>query len=119
MKQPSHFVSDWLDKRAKLTPDRIGLVEGVGGTEVTFRKWNARVNRTANYLRSLGVQKGDRVSVYASNCPEYLDVFWAAVKLGFILHNLNWRLTVHELGRLVADAEPIVLLYSEEWREQV
>ncbi|MBT8165165.1 MAG: long-chain fatty acid--CoA ligase [Acidimicrobiia bacterium] len=115
----STYVPDWLDKRAKLTPDRIGLVEGVGGSEITFRDWNARVNRTANYLRSLGVQKGDRVSVYASNCAEYLDVFWAAVKLGFILHNLNWRLTVHELRRLVADAEPIVLLYGEDWREQV
>ncbi|NNE95082.1 MAG: AMP-binding protein, partial [Acidimicrobiales bacterium] len=115
----STYVADWLDKRAKLTPDRVGLVEGVGGTEITFREWNERVNRTANYLRSLGVQQGDRVSVYASNCVEYLDVFWAAVKVGFILHNLNWRLTVHELGPIVADAEPVVLLYSEEWRAHV
>ena len=113
--QTSHYATDWLEKRAQLPPDRVALIEGLGGPEVTFREWNARVNRTANYLRSLGVEKGDRVSVYASNCPEYLDLFWAAGKIGFILHNLNWRLTVHELRQVVADAEPVVLFYSDDW----
>ena len=115
--QTSHYATDWLEKRAQLTPDRVALIEGLGGPEITFREWNARVNRTANYVRSLGVGKGDRVSVYASNCPEYLDLFWAAGKIGFVLHNLNWRLTVHELRQLIADAEPTVLLYSDDWTE--
>ncbi len=102
--QTSLYVTDFLEKRSQLTPDRVALVEGLGGPEITFREWNERVNRTANYLRSMGVGKGDRVSVYASNCPEYLDLFWAAGKIGFVLHNLNWRLTVHELTQIVADA---------------
>jgi fatty-acyl-CoA synthase len=117
--QTSTYVTDWLQKRANLTPDRVALIEGLGGPEITFAEWNARVNRTANYLRSLGIEKGDRVSVYASNCPEYLDLFWAAGKIGFILHNLNWRLTVHELRQIVADAEPKVLIYSSDWAEPV
>ena len=117
--QTSLYVTDFLEKRSQLTPDRVALVEGLGGPEITFREWNERVNRTANYLRSMGVEKGDRVSVYASNCPEYLDLFWAAGKIGFVLHNLNWRLTVHELTQIVADAEPVVLFYSDDWREQV
>ena len=117
--QTSHYTADFLEKRSQLTPDRIALIEGLGGPEITFRQWNERVNQTANYLRSLGVEKGDRVSVYASNCPEYLDLFWAAGKIGFVLHNLNWRLTVHELRQIVADAEPVVLFYSDDWRDQV
>lgn len=117
--QTSRYTTDFLEKRSQLTPDRVALVEGLGGPELTYRQWNERVNRTANYLRSLGVQKGDRVSVYASNCPEYLDLFWAAGKIGFILHNLNWRLTVHELRQIVGDAEPVVLFYSDDWRGQV
>ena len=117
--QTSEYVTDWLDKRARLTPERVALIDGLDGPETTFSQWNDRVNQTANYLRSLGLEKGDRVSVYASNCAEYLDLFWAAGKLGFILHNLNWRLTVHELRQIIADAEPIVLIYSEEWSENV
>jgi len=114
--QTSHYTTDWLDKRSRLTPDRVALIEGLGGPEITYRAWNDRVNRTANYLRSLGVTKGDRVSVYASNCPEYVDLFWAAGKIGCILHNLNWRLTVHELRQIVADAEPTVFVYSDDWK---
>ncbi|MCP3996934.1 MAG: long-chain fatty acid--CoA ligase [bacterium] len=117
--QTSEYVTDWLDKRAKLTPDRVALIDGLDGPGTTFSQWNSRVNQTANYLRSLGLEKGDRVSVYASNCAEYLDLFWAAGKLGFILHNLNWRLTVHELRQIIADAEPIVLIYSDEWSGHV
>jgi fatty-acyl-CoA synthase len=59
------------------------------------------------------------VSGYASNCPEYLDLFFAAGKIGAVLHNLNWRLTAHELGEVVADAEPRVLFYGPEWSPQV
>lgn len=117
--QTSRYTTDWLDKRSKLTPDRVALVEGLDGPEVTFVEWNARVNRTANYLRSLGLGKGDRLSVYASNRPEYLDLFWAAGKTGIILHNLNWRLTVHELRQIIADAEPAALVYGSDWAAQV
>ncbi|MEA2024315.1 MAG: long-chain fatty acid--CoA ligase [Actinomycetota bacterium] len=119
MTQPSHFVTDWLDKRAKLTPDRVAVIDYATGSETTFAEWNARANRTANYLRSLGVGKGDRVAVYASNRCEYMDLFWAAPKIGAMLQNLNWRLTVHELRGIIAGGEPKVLIYSEDWRAQV
>lgn len=119
MKQPSHFVTDWLDKRAKLTPGKIALIDYATGSEITYAEWNGRVNQSANYLRSLGLKKGDRVAVYASNRPEYLDLFWAASKIGAVLQNLNWRLTVHELISIVESGEPVVLVYSEDWRTQV
>jgi fatty-acyl-CoA synthase len=119
MKQPSHFVTDWLEKRAQLTPDRVAVVEYASGSQTTFAEWNERANRTANYLRSLGVGKGDRVAVYASNCVEYLDLFWTMPKLGAILQNLNWRLTVHELKGIVEAGEPKVLIYSQDWADQV
>lgn len=115
----SNYVTDWLDKRAKLTPNRVALEDAASGETLTCAEWNRRANRTANFLRRLGVVKGDRVSVYAGNCPEYLDVLFACGKIGAILHNLNWRLTVHELQGIIADAEPKVLIYSAEWRNQV
>jgi fatty-acyl-CoA synthase len=117
--QKSEYVTDWLDKRAKLTPDRIALEDAITGEKISFREWNGRANCTANFLRSLGVKTGDLVSVYSSNCSEYLDIFFACGKIGAILHNLNWRLTVFELQKILADAQPKFLIYSPEWREQV
>ena len=119
MMQSSHYVTDWLEKRSKLTPDRIALIDYATGVETSYAEWNQRANRTANFLKNLGVKKGDLIAVYAMNRPEYLDLFWAASKIGAILQNLNWRLTVHELKGIVAAGEPKVLVYSEEWQEQV
>lgn len=115
----SHYVTDWLDKRANLTPDRIALVDYSDKSEITYADWNERVNRTANFLKSLGVRKGDRVAVYASNRAEYLDLFWAAPKIGAMLQNLNWRLTVFELKGIIESGAPTVLIYSEDWCSQV
>jgi fatty-acyl-CoA synthase len=117
--QQSPYVTDWLDRRAKLTPDRVALIDYASGSQTTFAEWNERANRTANYLSSLGIVKGDRVAVYASNRPEYLDLFWAAPKIGAILQNLNWRLTVHELKGIIENGAPKVFVYSEDWRAQV
>lgn len=115
----SHYVTDWLDKRAKLTPERVALIDYTLRSETTFVEWNRRVNRTANFLKSLGVGKGDRIAVYASNRAEYLDLFWAAPKIGAMLQNLNWRLTVFELKGIIESGAPRVLVYSEDWRSQV
>ncbi len=115
----STYVTDWLHKRACLSPQQTALVDRVGGHELTFAQWNMQANRTANFLRALGVQKGDCVSVYASNCAAYLDLLFACGKIGAILHNLNWRLTVFELRGILLQAAPKVLCYSPEWRPQV
>jgi len=109
---------DWLARRAQLTPDRVALIDRASGTRTTYAQWNERASRTARLLQQLGVRKGDRVAVYSSNCAEYLDLFWAAPKIGAVLQNLNWRLTVHELQGIVAGAAPKVFIYGPSWREQ-
>jgi fatty-acyl-CoA synthase len=117
--QKSFYVTDWLHKRALLTPERIALQDAASGATVTYRQWNASANRTAHFLRSLGVQRGDRVAVYAANSLAYLDVWQACSKIGAILQNVNWRLTVSEITQLVQDAAPCVLLYSADYAESV
>ncbi len=117
--QKSLFVPDILDKRARFAPDKIALHCTITGRDITFRQWNAAASRTAHFLHALGVGKGDRVAVYAVNSVEYLDVWMACSKLGAIMQNLNWRLTVTELTALVQDAEPKVLFYSGGFGAQV
>lgn len=118
--QASFYVTDWLARRAKFTPARIALHDQATQRDISYSEWNQSANQTANYLhKSLGVQKGDRVAVYATNCLEYLDIWMACGKIGAILQNLNWRLTVNELAQLLADATPQVLIYSDDFIEQV
>jgi len=117
--QKSYFVPDWLAKRALLTPERIALKDTISGRTITYASWNLQANQTANLLKALGVRLGDRVAVYATNSVEYMDVWMACGKLGATLQNLNWRLAVSELEALLRDTEPVVLLYSGKFVDQV
>jgi fatty-acyl-CoA synthase len=110
------YIGDWLARREMLTPNKVALVDALHDNRpITFREWNRAANRTANFLRErLRVQKGDRVAVLATNCVEYLDVWFACGKLGAILQTLNWRLTPRELAELIADASPRVFVYGAD-----
>ncbi|HKP54399.1 MAG TPA: long-chain fatty acid--CoA ligase [Chloroflexia bacterium] len=111
---------DWLARREMLSPNKVALIDTLhDGREITYREWNRAANRTARFLQSLGVKKGDRIAVLSMNCVEYLDIWFACGKLGAILQNLNWRLTAHELGGLVEDAAPTILIYGPEFAPQV
>jgi len=112
-------ATDWLAKRAQLSPNHVALIDVETGRELTYAAWNRRTNRVANALQGLELHKGDRVAVLAMNCFEYLDLLFACQKGGFILQALNWRLTPVELGKLVQDAGPRLLIYGPEFVETV
>ena len=103
------IAGDWLARRAALTPERVALIDTLGGNRrISYRDWNAAANRTARLLRELGVARGDRVAVLAMNCVAYLDIWFACGKLGAIMQPLNWRLTPAEIGGLIEDGlEPV------------
>lgn len=119
MHQQSSYITDFLQRRAQLTPDTLAIRDTITGRDVTYAAWNAQANRTANFLRGLGVQPGDRVAVYATNSMPYLDIWMACGKIGAVLQNLNWRLTPLELEGLIRDAAPVVLVYSGQFVDEV
>ncbi len=112
---------DWLAKREKLSPNKVALIDTLNDNRrITYKEWNRQANRTAHFLRErLGIQKGDRVAVLASNSVEYMDIWFACNKLGAVLQNLNWRLAVPELEELIKDAKPKTLVYSTEFKDAV
>ena len=86
-------MKDWTSKWALYSPDKTALKEYETGRTLTYGQLNRLGNRMAFHLqRTFGVGKGDRVAVLAENCLEYVVLFAAAQKLGFILVPLNYRL---------------------------
>ncbi len=104
-----------LSKRAYLTPNREALTEMASGRRYTYAELNARANKLASWMRQLGVQKGDRVSVLAHNSVAYIDLFYGLPKIGAILAPLNWRLAAPELAYIVKDCQPKVLICGPEF----
>ncbi|PSQ62289.1 MAG: long-chain fatty acid--CoA ligase [Halobacteriales archaeon SW_8_66_22] len=94
------------ERRATLSPGRVGLIDADTGAEFTYANLDARANRTARLLRNCGVEKGDRVAVVSRNRPELVDLYFATAKLGAILAPLSHRLAARELGEMLADVDP-------------
>jgi fatty-acyl-CoA synthase len=114
------FHFDWIARHAERTPDKLALVDAHSGRQFTYAEFNARANRLAHFfVHTLGLDKGDRVSILAGNSSDYYEALIACGKTGIILNTLNWRLTAPELDYILADASPRVLLYETEFGETV
>lgn len=107
-------VRSWIDAHAVRTPERQAMVDLAAGRSWTYAQLSARIRATAVSLRERGVGPGDRVAVLSRNDPRTFEVLYACAHLGAICVLLNWRLTTEELGGIVADAEPSVMV-AESW----
>ena len=93
-----------LDRTVRRFPDRDALVEHATGRRWTYRELAAEVEAVALGLLALGVEKGDRVGIWAPNCAEWTFVQYATAKLGAILVNINPAYRTHELQFVLQQA---------------
>lgn len=106
-----------LSKRAHLTPNREALFELETGVRYSYADLNARANRTANWLRGLGIGVGDRVSILAHNSVAFVDLLYGVAKIGAVFAPLNWRLAPAELVYIVNDCGSRVLIVGPEFAQ--
>ncbi len=81
---------------------------------LTWRELDAYVNRWANALSTLGVERGERVATVLGNSLELLATYWACAKLGAVIVPLSPLLTATGMASLVADAPPKVVVVSTD-----
>ncbi len=74
------------------------------GEKFTYRKLHSMVDGFASGLNGLGLQKGDRIILYLSNCVQYVVAFLAAQKLGLVVVLVSPIYTSHELEYMVNDS---------------
>jgi acyl-CoA synthetase (AMP-forming)/AMP-acid ligase II len=111
-------AGDFLRLSAQRFPDRECFVFGDGSSR-SFAETNSRVNRLADALRRLGVRKGVRVAIFATDSGEYVEVILACMKLGAVYVPLNNRLADAELLMLLGKAQPMAVFVSDRYAERV
>ena len=110
-------TTEFLYIATAICPDRPFLV--FEGRQWSFVQFNERVNRLANAFKELGVQKGDRIGMLQVNCPQYVEAYFAAAKLGAIFVPLNFRARPEELTGMIGNAEAAVLLTGARYFDMV
>ena len=86
------------------------------GRDMTFGELDKQSNRLARALQRLGLQRGDRVAFYLNNSLELILAYLANLKLGVVTVPMNTQYRDTEIGHIVHDAEPrLILADRTQW----
>ncbi len=111
-----YTLGDIPRKGATVFRDNTAIVfEGVC---YTYGEFNKRVNRFANALDALGVHKGDKLAIMADNCCKYLEVYFAAAKLGICVTPINIRLCNDEVTYIVGNCEADIFVVGDSYEDR-
>jgi acyl-CoA synthetase (AMP-forming)/AMP-acid ligase II len=108
------LLSQGLKRSICLTPDSIATT--CNGRKRTFRELGERVQKLAGALQNLGMQRGDRVGMWALNSDRYLEYLLAVNWGGGVLLPINYRWSNTEVLYSLEDAEPNIILVDENFR---
>jgi fatty-acyl-CoA synthase len=95
---------------------REALVDVPSGRRWTYEQLNADVDALAYGLIQAGIEAGDRVGIWAPNCPEWVLVQYATAKIGAILVNINPAYRSHELAYVLRQSGITMLVSAPQFK---
>ncbi|MFI8192645.1 AMP-binding protein [Streptomyces sp. NPDC085946] len=101
-----------LDRAVAAWPDREALVDVPSGRRWTYARFASDVDELARALLAAGIAKGDRVGIWAVNCPEWVIVQYATARIGAIMVNINPAYRTHEVAYVLRQAGVSLLFAS-------
>jgi long-chain acyl-CoA synthetase len=90
-----------IERTVKDFPNAVAL--DFLGAETRYRELGEQIERAAEGLRKLGVNRGDRVALVLPNCPEHIAAFYAVQRLGAVVVEHNPLYTERELRHQFED----------------
>jgi acyl-CoA synthetase (AMP-forming)/AMP-acid ligase II len=97
------------------TADRHGDVAAFHfhGRDFSYADWDAFATRFARALLAHGLRKGDRIGLLLPPRPEYMFCYLGAARIGVITAGISTRYRRHEIGAILGNADPRVLITVE------
>ncbi|MCB8937627.1 MAG: AMP-binding protein [Ardenticatenaceae bacterium] len=110
-------IGTLLPRHAIYRPDKTAVI--FKEQQFTYFQFNQRVNRIANALVTLGLQKGDKLATILPNCLEQLELFWAVAKLGVVVVPLSPMLRGTGLSRLLNDSDSVCVVTNADFAPEL
>jgi acetyl-CoA synthetase len=112
-----NIIHNAIDRHLKTaTKNKLAIIwEGENGEKRTFSYWalSREVNKFANILRSMGVRKGDRVTIYMGRVPELIFAMLACAKVGATHSVIYGGFSEQAIADRIMDAQSRVVVTSD------
>ena len=106
-------IGENLARTTARLPEADALVDVPSGRRWTYAQLSTDVEQVARGLLARGVEKGDRVGIWAPNVPEWVITQYATARIGAILVNINPAYRSHELEYVLRQAGVRTLVSAE------
>ena len=112
-------IPTMFKRSVERSPEQDAIINIETGDRYTYQEVADQVYKTANGLTSLGVEKGDRVTICLPNRPEHVILYLATQVLGAVAVPFNFRLPANDVKYHVRDSDPEVFAFDAAAREAV
>jgi len=109
-------IGAMLDRAVSRWPEREALVSVEQGVRWTYEEFGRRVDELARGLMSLGLERGDRLGVWAPNCAEWTLTQFATARIGAILVNINPAYRLAELEHALTLSGVVLLVTAAAFK---
>ena len=109
-------VGGLLDQMAGRFPDNDALISVERDLRYSYREFNEVCRKVAKGLISLGVKKGDHISIWANNVPEWVILQFATAKIGAVLVTINTSYRSAELEYILKQSDSNVLFMVQSFK---
>jgi acyl-CoA synthetase (AMP-forming)/AMP-acid ligase II len=115
-------MTDWnyadvWETVADVQPDAIAITQG--DRNLSWDAFDRGADGIAQFLLDLGVAQQDKVAVYLYNSPEYIQASFAAMKVGLVPVNTNYRYGDDELSYLWENADAVAVVFHGDFTDRI
>ena len=115
-------MTDWnyadvWETVADAQPEAIAVIQA--DRHVAWVEFDRGADGVAQFLLDLGVAQQDKVAVYLYNSPEYLQGTYAAMKVGLVPVNTNYRYGDDELSYLWDNADAVAVIFHGAFADRI
>jgi fatty-acyl-CoA synthase len=112
-----YTVGGMLEEMARRFPDREALVYSDFNLRYTYQQLDALCDRVAKGLLALGIGKGEHVSIWATNVPEWVVLQFATAKIGAVLVTVNTSYRTSELAYILKQSDSTTLFLVQGFKD--
>lgn len=106
-----------IEETAGRFPDHLALIAPQFQVRLNYRELYEQCRKTARGLMAMGVRRGDHVSVWTTNVPEWVYLQFALGMVGGILVTINTNYQSHELDYILRQSDSTTLFLIDRYRD--
>ncbi|XVF05739.1 hypothetical protein REPUB_Repub05bG0198100 [Reevesia pubescens] len=118
-KEPNLSMVSFLFRNVSSYPDKPALIDADSDETLTFSQFKSTVIKLSHAFLNLGINKNDRVLIFAPNSIQFPLCFFAVTAIGAIATTANPIYTVNELSKQIKDSNPKLVVTVPELFDKI